>query len=596
MPGFIISVQKQPLFFASEKRQKLIISTTEGEGYRVERRVVNKFMDDRLFVDDDDLLIVTEGVILNKKELIAKYAPDGQFATCVRVMYAQLGDAFFRDFRGSFSGALYDKQADKWLIYTDHIGDKQIFSSQTPDGWLFGSEIGFLVETRKANGLPVSVDKTGCYMSLTHGFCIEDRTLVTEVRKLIAGHYYVLTKEGLRDIQYHRFSNQPKTDMTVDEAVEGIDRLFRQAVRRQFEKDKEYGYRHLACLSGGLDSRMTVWVGHDMGYTDQLNICFSQSGYLDFTISQQIAIDLHHDYLFKPLDGGDCIDTIEDITPITWGSANFFNLAHGKSMEDLINYDQFGIIHTGQIGDSIIGTFFKKNEYNPEAKVGQSAYSVELIERLQDYQLVEHYDNEEIFCLYTRAFTGADQGLLTFQENAESCSPFTDVDFVEFCYSIPLNLRFNHKIYFDWILRKYPGAANYVWEKTREKIKPFENKPPRYMTVLGYKVPHVLDPAFGNYLKGFVLRRLGLRKKGQKPKTITLKTADDMNPVDYWYATNPYLKEFMDGYWRAHKDCIEDEALSADMKHLYEDCVLYDKLQCLSVLSAINHIKCILDI
>ena len=329
----------------------------------------------------------------------------------------------------------------------------------------------------------MTVDETGCYMTMTHGFCIEDRTLVNEVHKLIAGHYYELTPNGLRTIRYHQFSNIPDNTISEEEAVEGIDRLFRNAIKLQFEKDREYGYRHLACLSGGLDSRMTVWVAHQMGYTNQLNITFSQSGYLDFSIAQQIAIDLHHDWLFKPLDGGDFIDMIEEITPITYGSTNFFNLAHGKSMEDLINYEPFGIIHTGQIGDSIIGTFFKKNEYNPEFKIGQSAYSFELIERLADYKFVEDYKNEEIFCLYTRAFTGADQGLLTFQENSESCSPFIDVDFLEFCYKIPLNLRYGHKIYFDWILQKYPDAAKYVWEHTGEIIKSFENKEKKYVWV-----------------------------------------------------------------------------------------------------------------
>lgn len=584
MPGFVISIQKHPLSFVPEKRQKLIVNTTEGEGYRVERRVVNKFMDDRLFADDNDLLIVTEGVILNKKELIAQYAPDGQFLTCVRVMYAQLGDAFFRDFRGSFSGALYDKQTDKWLIYTDHIGDKQIFSSQTSDGWLFGSEIGFLVETRKANGLPVTVDQTGCYMSLTHGFCIEDRTLVTEVRKLIAGHYYILTKDGLRDIQYHRFTNKPKTDMTVDEAVEGIDRLFRQAVRRQFEKDKEYGYRHLTCLSGGLDSRMTVWVAHEMGYADQTHMTYSQSGQLDFTIAQQIAIDLHHDLLFKPLDGGDCIIRYKFSPEITYGSGML--MGHGRSMEELLNYEPFGLIHTGQIGDAIIGTFFKKNEYNPEAKIGQSAYSHEVIERLQDYRLKEVYENEEIFCLYTRAFTGADQGLLTFQEHTESSSPFTDVDFLEFCYSIPLNLRFNHKIYFDWILQKHPGAAAYKWEKIRDYIKPFENVEPKYMNVLGYRIPAFSNPDFPRWLKGSILRRLGLRKRVGERSTIELSSPNNMNPTDYWYATNPALRQFMEDFWTENSNCIPNEQLKADMEHLYKDCALQEKLQSLSVLAA----------
>ena len=589
MPGFIIHIGKDHFPFAPETRQKLVVEKINGFGFSVERRVVNKFMNDRLFVEDDEFVIVVEGVVLNNNQLMERYAAK-DWKHCVVEMYRRYGNIFFNEFRGSFSGALYDKKADKWIVYTDHIGDKQVFYSKTPDGFLFGSEIGFLVDTRKKNGLPVSMDKTGCYMSLTHGFCFDDRTLIGEVHKLIAGHYYELTSEGFRIVRYHQFSNVSDESITTDSAVEGIDRLFRKAVQLQFDKDREYGYRHLACLSGGLDSRMTVWVAHQMGYTDQLNITFSQSGYLDFSVAQQIAIDLHHDWLFKPLDGGDFIDMLDQITPITYGSANFFGLAHGKSMENLLNYEPFGIIHTGQIGDSIIGTFFKKNEFNPEFKVGQSAYSVELIERLADYQIKEDYQNEEIFCLYSRAFTGANQGLLTFQENTESCSPFIDVDFLEYCYKIPLNLRLGHKIYFDWILQKYPAAAEYVWEHTGEKIKRFEYRESSFMMVAGKRIPTLSNPEFLHWLKGSILRRLGLRKKEDKTKTNVLASKNNMNPVDYWYQTNPKLKAFMDGYWEENHYLIPEGQLKEDMEHLYRDCVLNDKLQALSVLSAMKRI------
>ena len=589
MPGFILHIGKKKISFPEETRKKLVINKIEGDTFTLERRVVNKFMNDRVFFDSPLFTIIVEGVVLNNHLLIEKYSAEN-WEQCVQEMYLRNGDSFFNEFRGSFSGALYDKQQEKWIIYTDHIGDKQIFYTETPEGYIFGSEIGFLVNARKINNLPVTVDETGCYMTLTHGFCIDDKTLVKEVHKLIAGHYYELTPSGLRILRYHQFSNIPDKALTEDNAIEDINRLFQNAVRLQFEKDREYGYRHLACLSGGLDSRMTVWVAHQMGYTDQLNITFSQSGYLDFSVAQQIAIDLHHDWLFKPLDGGDCINLIDKITPITYGSANFFGLAHGKSMEDLINYEPFGIIHTGQIGDAIIGTFFKKNEFNPEYKMGQSAYSLELIERLSDYKIQEDYHNEEIFCLYTRAFTGANQGLLTFQENSESCSPFIDVDFLEFCYKIPLNLRFGHKIYFDWILQKYPEASEYVWEHTGKKIKSFENKEFKYTQVMGKKLPMPGNPEFRGWLKGSILRRLGLRKKGQKPKTIVLVSKNNMNPVDYWYNTNPRLKEFMDNYWDNHNHWIPEGQIKEDMTHLYKDCVLYDKLQCLSVLSAMKFI------
>lgn len=584
MPGFIIHIGNDSLLFASETRTKLVVDRIEGSGFSVERRVVNKFMNDRLFVEDDKFVIVVEGVILNNHQLMEQYA-EQNWKCCVEEMYRRNGDTFFNEFRGSFSGALFDKKEDKWLVYTGHTGEKQVFYAKTPDGYLLGSEMRFMVETLKQNSLPVTIDKTGAYLSLTHGFCIEDRTLVEEVHKLIAGHCIRISSGGFEIIQYHRFSNKPDESITKEVAIESIDYLFRQAIRRQFDKDVEYGYRHLACLSGGLDSRMTVWVAHEMGYTDQTNIDFSQSGYLDFTVSQQIAVDLHHDYFFHALDGGDFIPRFKFNSAITYGSGLL--LGHGLSMEQFINYDSFGVMHTGQIGDSILGTFFKSNSYNSEVKLGQGAYSQVLMSRLADYVFTEQYENEEIFCLYTRAFTGANQGLLSFQENTESCSPFTDVDFLEYCYSIPLNLRFNHKVYIDWILEKYPGAANYVWEKTRKRIEPVDNTPTRYMIVFGYSVPHVFSSRFPAYLKGFVLRRLGLRKK-ESQKSVRLDSPDSMNPIDYWYNNNPAIKDFVDSLWMADSSIVPYVDLKMDMELLMRQASVFDRLLCSNVLSAIS--------
>ena len=590
MPGFIAHIGNSNINFAEEKRKKLVVNSITTKNYQVERRVVNKFMNDRLFADLDDFLVVVEGVVLNNHELEEQYETSS-WLDCVVKMYKTNGDEFFKDFRGSFSGLFYDKKQDKWLIYTNHIGDKQVFLYKIADNdYIYSSEIGFIVETCKLNKFPLSINDEGAYMSLTFGFCIEDVTLIKEVKKLCAGHYYKLEKGKLEEIQYHRFSNKPKP-MTQQEAVEGIDKYFRQAIKRAFAKDKEYGYKHIACLSGGLDSRMTVMVAHEMGYTEQLNITYSESGYLDFTIAQQIATDLHHDWLFKPLDGGDCIRDIDEVSEITYGSANFFGLAHGLSMERLINYDSFGIIHTGQLGDVIIGTYLKKMEYGQKPKITDGAYSEELRERIESYKLKYNYEDAELFMMYNRGFCGISQGLLTFQENSESYSPFTDVDFFEFCYSIPLELRFNQKIYFDWIFAKHPKAAEYVWEKLKRKISPIVNIPPKRMTVLGKQIPTLTDKDFLPWLRGSILRRLGLRKKGEKSRTLKIATKDNMNPVDYWYQTNPYIKSFMQTYWEENQHYITDDQLNNDMQHLFNDCVLIDKLQALSVLSTIKLLK-----
>ena len=73
MPGFIAHIGDTNIKFTEEKRQKLIVNSIKSEKYQIERHVVNKFMNDRLFADLEDYLVVVEGVVLNNHELEITY-------------------------------------------------------------------------------------------------------------------------------------------------------------------------------------------------------------------------------------------------------------------------------------------------------------------------------------------------------------------------------------------------------------------------------------------------------------------------------------------------------------------------------------------
>ena len=116
-------------------------------------------------------------------------------------------------------------------------------------------------------------------------------------------------------INYYKLpKSKLEGNVDEDQIIEMLDIKFREAIRLQFEKDREYSYKHLVTLSGGLDSRMTSWVAHQMGYVDQLNLTFSQSDYLDETIAKKIAADLKHEWIFKALDNGTFLKDIDEIS------------------------------------------------------------------------------------------------------------------------------------------------------------------------------------------------------------------------------------------------------------------------------------------
>src|SRR5699024_7199375 len=244
-------------------------------------------------------------------------------------------------------------------------------------------------------------------------------------------------------------------------AIEKVDHLFKQAVKLQFEKDVEYNHKHLVALSGGLDSRMASWVAHEMGYTDQLNFTFSQSDYLDETIAKEIAAALKHEWIFKALDNGLFLKELNRINKISGGNVIYYGLAHGYSVLRYINFDNLGILHSGQLGDVILGSYINKLK-STYTYTGQGAYSKKLINKLTKYGRIDKTSiSMEQYLMQQRCFNSILTGYLPSQLYTETMSPFYDVDFISYCLKIPLKLRINHKLYKKWILKRYPKAANY---------------------------------------------------------------------------------------------------------------------------------------
>ena len=572
MPGFFGFFGIHQNSNLKNTSNKINDKSFSGKDYYVESHTISKFQKDKVFYNDEDFLVLTEGVILNSKDLINKFKQNSLIET-ILFMYQTIGNDFFKDFRGSFSGVFFDKKNNRKIIFTNHIGDKQIFYCQGEDEIIFGSEINYLVKYFKDNQLIYTFNKKAAYYLLTFGFMLEDNTLFNEYKKLIPGNYIIIENGKFNIVEYYKLDNSPKYEETENEIIENIDRLFRQAIKRAFEKDIEYGYKHLVALSGGLDSRMTTWVAHDMGYGKNIvNYTFSQSDYIDEVIPKQIARDLKHQWIFKALDNGEFLKDIDDTVKICAGNALYYGLAHGKSCLELLNISRFGIIHSGQLGDVILGTFYSSKQKNKMYTLMDGAYSKVLSTKLKQKDIDCCYENEEIYKFYNRGFNGANQGLTVAQENFETYSPFYDLDFLEYCLSIPVEFRFNHYIYFKWILSKYPQAGNYIWEKINGKITDWK---------INIFNKQILIKRLPQKTFNYVLKKLKLKH--------SLNSKNHMNPLDYWYNNNKDLKKFMDDYFIDNIDKLNfDIELKNDSIYLYKEGNTIEKNQVLTLLFALK--------
>ena len=176
----------------------------------------------------------------------------------------------------------------------------------------------------------------------------------------------------------------PIYDATEDEIIKEIDNRFKEAVAAEYDKDLEYGYRHVATLSGGLDSRMNVTYAKKLGYQNLLNITFSQSDYPDELIAKRIATDYGYEFLFFSFDNGNYLKDIEKPVSMNDGLIFYAGSAHVLSVISLLEWDQSGLLHGGLAGEIFKGALLSEprhNWFNSDA-IKHAAYSTKLIHRL----------------------------------------------------------------------------------------------------------------------------------------------------------------------------------------------------------------------
>ena len=212
-----------------------------------------------------------------------------------------------------------------------------------------------------------------------------------------------------------------------------------------------------------------------------------------------------------------------------FGSAIFMGPTTSLRYIKLLNPNDYGLKHTGQVGDAIIGSLLGKAVHEKPhldsfgySSGGKNGFDIDL----------DRYDNYEQMLLYSRGFLGATASHLLVGPYVQVVSPFLDNDFFDYCMSLPLEMRVNHKIYIKWILTKYPEAAEFKWTYTNAKIK---HNILLTHTVLWLK----------NRSRQFTRRML---YKAHLVKNPYCKIG--MNPVDYLIEENSDVKQYWDGYYK----------------------------------------------
>jgi asparagine synthase (glutamine-hydrolysing) len=209
--------------------------------------------------EDETLWIIFNGEIYNYLELRRDLARDHKFKTqsdteVILHLYEELGERCVERLNGMFSFAIWDVRQQRLFAARDRAGIKPFYWHLDGERLSFASEPKALLAARLVKP---EVDPQGLEEYLTFQFCLGERTLFRNIRKLEPGHY--LSYRPFRDaepaiVRYWDYNYEVDAHHTEDYFVEQLLMLLQDAVRLQLRSDVPVG----AHLSGGIDSSTVV--------------------------------------------------------------------------------------------------------------------------------------------------------------------------------------------------------------------------------------------------------------------------------------------------------------------------------------------------
>ena len=493
--------------------------------------------------------ILFEGALINSKALRDAYATQDNRSL---LALASERESLLSELTGQYRGLF--QEADKLRCFTDPIRSSLLFYYLSPDLVIVCSSLKLICKMLQNQKRSVLPDPVGMRILLSFGYQLEDYTTISGIRSLKAGQILELNGFEAQFRAYHSFNNEPLYD-SLQSSLPRMHELFNRAVALSYDYDLEKGRQHLAFLSGGLDSRIGVYSATAQGYTGIHALCFSQSRYPDHLIAARISRELELDFHFVPLESGDYLLSLEKNAGYNDAQIILSGAAHLDYAIQSLPLERFGILHSGQIGDLILGSFLSGVSHSPVqvidtafSKISAAAISSEL------QSIGQRYPNQELFALYNRGFNSASNGDYACARYNHSFSPFLEQAFTQFTLNISPALRFDNQLYRRWYMEYYPRAAAITWEKTLVPVAAGASR----------------TKLFSYYYRAS--RRVG-RLFGD--------TAYSMNPFEYWWNCNPALRTYFEPRFRVPESIREnlDKDILIQVENVFRKGSFSEKLQ-----------------
>jgi len=526
-----------------------------------------KFYNDSLVIDDNEIMLFLDGAILNKSDIVNQESCT--FNEYLKNSYIKKGIKFINELRGPFFGFCFDKTRDRLEIFTSHNGEKAIYYNDDVNYFIVSSSLDITVRYLKTLDYSLIINTTAIKELLSLGYLLSNHTIISNIKRLIGGKLLELSENKLIEYRYHKYSSNPVLNDDLDNLIEKFDVLYTQAINRILLKNKEYGFNNVADLSGGLDSRMVNFVLKKLNANNIIATCYSQSKTADHKISKKVASYLNIKHIFQPLNKGTFLFDIDEMVSLTEAQSIYF-IGTGAYKLFKKNYtSDWGISISGAFASNINGLLTEGMEHT-DPSLTTIRYS-KLIDFSFKLDNLEEFDTFEEFNTYSFNLKLIYESLRIRRNYTYAISPMADVDVAEFIARVPIKYRKKRILLKKWIINKYPEAAKFTWQHT---MKPLTHEDKIY-------IPKLLN-SFSIFLKRAInkfFKLIGLN--------FALYIKDDMNPFALWYRNNKKLRIFIKNYYENNIQFVPTENHKYINEYMRSDNPI-DKLLAINVIAGIK--------
>ncbi len=524
---------------------------------------MNTEANDNLCIKNDDLEIAIEGLVLNKKKLLTDFALS-DFKTLILELYHHKKENFIKELDGEFRGYVWNKKDHKVVVFTNPTATQRVFYTKFGNKIWIDSSLIRLAEGLKSEKIKLHPNIKALYQLLCVGNILENECPIQDVYKISDGRCISIDIENQNISEHCYYSpfSENYYNKSFEKGLLDMHEIFGRSVEMEYEKDLELQKKSLALLSGGLDSRVGMMYALQKGFDIENILCFSQSRYWDHKISEQIAKDYRLHYEFIPLDGGEFLNKIDQLTKISEGCGLYTGGVHVQYALDKLKYENFGVFHSGQIGDGILGGF-NSEPHRKKPSFFKIIFNDAFLPKVEAdlKNIMGKYETEEAFLLKNIAYNRTVLGAQVQQQKAYQTSPFMSKEMLNFSFSLKEDWKYKHRFYLEWIKTYCPEATEYRWERTL--LKPDA----AWKTKIG---DQFLKPIF----------------KKINEKILNSPQKSSMYPYAYYFEKSEILQSYYQNYFTENLWRLENfPELKTEMEVLFSSENFFHKCQAVNVLA-----------